>query len=96
MLIFQHSANNSAHLLDPLLADMLSSRLGKPVLDKTGLSGIFDFTLYFGPDDTSLDTAVDPDIFGALQEQLGIRLEATKGPVDMLIVDQTEKIPTEN
>ena len=78
------------------LADMLSGRLGKPVLDKTGLAGTFDFTLYFRPDGTPLDTAIDPDIFIAMQEQLGLKLEATRSTVDMLIVDRAEKTPTEN
>lgn len=78
------------------LADMLSTRLGKPVLDKTGLSGLYDLTLYFSPEGTPLDTAVDPDIFIAIQEQLGLRLEPTKAAIDMLIIDRADKTPTEN
>ena len=78
------------------LADMLSTRVGKPVLDQTGLTGLYDFTLYFSPEGTPLDTAIDPDIFVALQEQLGLKLEATKGSIDMVIVDRADKIPEEN
>lgn len=72
-------------------------RLGRPVVDKTGLDGVFDFTL-----DWTLDSDAEkspdhpPSIFVALQEQLGLKLEARKGPVEVLIVDHVEKLPTEN
>jgi len=65
-------------------------KLGRPVVDKTGLDGAFDFTL---------DWTTEPDgvsIFVALQEQLGLKLEARKGPVELLIVDHVEKTPTDN
>jgi uncharacterized protein (TIGR03435 family) len=72
-------------------------RLGRPVVDKTGLDGVFDFNLDWSPEG-SQEKAADalPSIFIALQEQLGLKLDAQKGPVEVLVVDHVEKIPTEN
>jgi uncharacterized protein (TIGR03435 family) len=68
----------------------------RPVLDATGLKGLFDLTLDFAADDpTSTDTAAGPSIFTALQEQLGLKLEPTRGPVEILVVDHAEK-PSQN
>jgi uncharacterized protein (TIGR03435 family) len=78
------------------LADFLSTRLDRPVLDRTGLPGIFDVVLYFRPDGVNADGAVDPDIFVAIQEQLGLRLEARRSAVDLLVIDHAEKVPTSN
>jgi uncharacterized protein (TIGR03435 family) len=73
------------------LADMLISAIGAPVLDRTNLKGRYKVTLTFAPlaDDPA------PTVFAALQEQLGLRLEAIKGPVDVLVIDRVE-MPTEN
>ncbi len=81
----------------------LSQILNRTVIDKTGLTGMFDFHLEFAPDDvtpgvTASGDAGDPpgpSIFAALQEQLGLKLEAGKGPVDLLVIDRVAK-PTEN
>lgn len=72
-------------------------RLGRPVVDKTGLDGVFNFNLDWSPEG-SAEKAADalPSIFIALQEQLGLKLEAQKGPVEVLVVDHVEKTPTEN
>jgi uncharacterized protein (TIGR03435 family) len=73
----------------PLLAAQLADRvLGRPVLDKTGISGEFDVNLTWALDQ-SIDTG--PSIFTALEEQLGLRLEAQRGPVDILVIDHIEK-----
>jgi uncharacterized protein (TIGR03435 family) len=73
--------------------------LDRPVVDKTGLSGRFDFDLDWAPDETqfggdvpkaSADAPGAP-LFSAIQEQLGLRLVATKGPVDALVVDKAER-----
>ena len=77
-------------------ADLLSSHLGRPVIDKTGLPGSYDFVLYFAPEGMNPDTATDPGIFSALQEQLGLRLEGGKGPIEMVVVDRAQAVPTEN
>jgi uncharacterized protein (TIGR03435 family) len=80
----------------------LSSRLGRPVFDKTGLTGKYDFEISWAPDLTSAagaDAATPaisgPSLVTAIQEQLGLRLESTKGPVGILVIDSAEK-PTLN
>jgi uncharacterized protein (TIGR03435 family) len=85
------------------LSGQLSSILGRAVIDKTGLTGIFNFHLRWAgtQDTTSTGNAKAgalsdaPSIFTALQEQLGLKLESAKGPVEVLVIDHVEK-PTEN
>ena len=81
------------------LANQLSSVERRSVIDKTGLTGSYDIDLKWTPDDAPPGGGADgdtaPSIFTALQEQLGLRLEATKGPVDTLVVDHVE-LPAEN
>jgi uncharacterized protein (TIGR03435 family) len=70
--------------------------LDRPVLDKTGLAGKYDFELEWAADDTQFDGKLPrppedtarPGLFAALQEQLGLRLDAAKGPVDVLVIVQ--------
>lgn len=107
------------------LADMLGNQLGVPVVDKTGLSGTFDYTLYFSRDSVpgpaglaglppppppppgvgpgpgqgpapSGDEAEAPSLFAAVQDQLGLKLDKKRGPLDLLVIDHAEKVPTEN
>jgi uncharacterized protein (TIGR03435 family) len=61
--------------------------VGRPVLDKTGLKGLFEFRLDFsaGANDDR------PNIFSAIQDQLGLKLEASKGPVEFVVIDHLEK-----
>jgi uncharacterized protein (TIGR03435 family) len=69
--------------------------LDRPVIDKTGLSGEFEFRLLFSdPNRPAVDPA-GPSIFTALEEQLGLKLENSKGPVEVLVIDSVSK-PTEN
>jgi bla regulator protein blaR1 len=68
----------------------LAGTVRRPVVDRTGLSGEWDFDLKWNPDPASTDTE-RPSIFTALQEQLGLKLEATTGPVDVLVVDRVER-----
>jgi uncharacterized protein (TIGR03435 family) len=75
----------------PTLASVLSNELGRLVFDRTGLSGFYDFTLTFEPDDTRAADTAGPSLFTALQEQLGLRLEPQKGPVETLVIDHAEK-----
>ena len=75
-----------------ILVHFLSSAVRHPVVDKTGLEGNFDIKLQWTDSNLSGDI---PTIFTALPEQLGLRLESRKGPVQMLIVDHAER-PTEN
>jgi bla regulator protein blaR1 len=87
----------------PFLARTLSQIVGRPISDRTGLSGKYDFELKWTPDQSSATNAVggvapplavsDPDrpnIFTALQEQLGLKLDPSKGPVTVIVVDHIE------
>lgn len=76
-----------------LLADFLKPELGRPVIDKTGLTGKYDISLRWTPDNTSPDSplAGGPSIFAAVQEQLGLKLNSTKGPVTTLLIDHVER-----
>ncbi len=66
--------------------------LGKPVVDQSGLSGRFDFTLRWAPDTARPDNPnAPPNIFTAIQEQLGLKLDATKAPVDVLVIDHVDR-----
>jgi uncharacterized protein (TIGR03435 family) len=78
-----------------ILARYLSQRLGQPVVDKTGLLGRYDFTLQYEADGANDPAAAGPSIFTAIEEQLGLRLQPGKGPVDILVVDRAEK-PSDN
>ena len=62
------------------------------MIDTTGLKGRYDFTLEWAQHDTD----DGPSLFTALQEQLGLRLVAQKGPVEILVIDHVEKVPAEN
>jgi len=90
------------------LVNALSRQLRREVVDKTGLTGKYDVTLQWTPDVNQMpempgerqdaaSTVTDsgPSIFTALQEQLGLKLESTKGPVDTIVVDHVE-MPSEN
>ena len=73
-----------------ILASNLGNQLGRIVLDKTGLRGVYDWVLEWNP-----DLAVDssrPSLFTALQGQLGLRLEAQKGQMETLVIDSVERL----
>jgi len=70
------------------LVRFLSEQVERPVVDKTGLTGDYDFKMNFVP---GLADADGPSVFTALQEQLGLRLESQKGPVEMVVIDGVEK-----
>ncbi|HEY4365400.1 MAG TPA: TIGR03435 family protein [Bryobacteraceae bacterium] len=72
-------------------ADTIAGFVDRPVLDKTGVAGIFDFRLEYSADRNS-DSG--PSVFSDVQ-QLGLRLESDKGPVEFLVIDHVEK-PSEN
>jgi uncharacterized protein (TIGR03435 family) len=90
-----------------ILAQLLSSRLDRPVQDLTDLKERYDFTLRWTPEDKPSDSQgggqdsavpIDtdgPSIFTAVQEQLGLRLELQKAPTVVLVIDRVES-PTEN
>ncbi|HVY94138.1 MAG TPA: TIGR03435 family protein [Bryobacteraceae bacterium] len=76
------------------LAMTLRRPAGRPVIDKTGLSGFWDFTLTYSPEENVTDQG--PSIFTALQEQLGLRLAPDRSSADYLVVDHAERIPVPN
>jgi len=87
-------------------AGFLQARIvDRPVVDKTGLAGKWDFTLTWRPDQVGptppnappppADLESRPDIYGAMQEQLGLRLQAERTPVEILVIDKVAK-PSEN
>ena len=78
------------------LAFTLSNQVGRVVLDRTGLSGQFDLNFEWalplaGAADSSQSFADGASIFTALQEQLGLKLESTRGPVEVLVIDSVEQ-----
>jgi uncharacterized protein (TIGR03435 family) len=97
-----HSGRLIAQLV-PTLSDLT----GRPVIDKTGLTGLYDFTLTFayegrmpglmgplGMPPGAPAPTVDPDapsLSAALQEQLGLKLEGARGPVEVVVIDTFEK-----
>ncbi|MGA3129402.1 MAG: TIGR03435 family protein [Terracidiphilus sp.] len=85
-----------------ILARELAQALGRVVLNKTGLTGRYDLNLRWTSDDSPApllngapDPDAPPDIFTAIQEQLGLKLESSKGPVPVLVIDRVE-IPSAN
>lgn len=80
-----------------MLAKALSSQLGAPVENGTQITGSFDFTLQWQPDGiTAGDTTSRPSLFSAIREQLGLRLDARRLPVDVMVIDRLMLTPTPN
>jgi uncharacterized protein (TIGR03435 family) len=83
------------------VAAFLSGRMDTPVLNFTGLKGVYNLTLDWAPessqskDDPSALPA-GPSLFDAVQDQLGLRLERRKAPVEIVVVDHAEKTPAAN
>ena len=75
------------------LARNLASRAGRVIFDRTGLGGYYQVTLTFAPD-VAADASDAPTLFTALQEQLGLKLEPSRAPLQTLIIDHVER-PTE-
>jgi uncharacterized protein (TIGR03435 family) len=90
----------------PKLVEMLSDEVGRTVIDKTAFKGTFDLHLEFAPEvpvgvlgpvppGATNASSAGPSIFTALQDQLGLRLESAKGPVEAIVIDRVER-PSEN
>jgi uncharacterized protein (TIGR03435 family) len=84
------------------MTQLLSAALGRPVVDRTGLNGLYDLSLQWDdapiPDGGVLDADVHAasgtdrgSIFSAIQEQLGLRLEPQKSPVEVIVIDRIER-----
>ncbi len=81
------------------LADDIARSLGEMVVDKTGVEGVYDFELRFATDDlnsNAADADSMPSLFTALKEVLGLRLQSAKVPVDIIVVDHVERVPSDN
>jgi uncharacterized protein (TIGR03435 family) len=94
-----------------MFATVLSRVVGRIVLDKTGLTGKYDFKLRWTPDESQgpilpggppngpngapPPESSGPSLFTAIQEQLGLKLQSEKAPVDVLVIEHVEK-PSEN
>jgi uncharacterized protein (TIGR03435 family) len=89
------------HCTNTELAGVFVPHVGRTIIDKTGLTSVYDFTLQFMPDDAAVapvagagSSAPDPtapSIFTAIQEQLGLKLESGKGPVEVIVIDHVER-----
>jgi uncharacterized protein (TIGR03435 family) len=76
---------------------LLSRYMRALVLDQTGLAGEFEVKLVWTPDDRPVpEDQQGASVFTAVEEQLGLKLESRKGPMEIMVVDRAEKIPTEN
>jgi uncharacterized protein (TIGR03435 family) len=84
------------------LAELFSKEFRMPVEDKTGVTGKFDFTLEFAPEapgalpSDAPEESAAPNLISAVPRQLGLKLEPKRIPVDILIIERADKIPTEN
>jgi uncharacterized protein (TIGR03435 family) len=89
------------------IRDFLSSLLHAVVIDKTGLTGTYDFKLLYAPPNpppapssepqSILNASMPaPDVSSALEKQLGLKLEAKKSPMQVLVVDKANRKPTPN
>jgi uncharacterized protein (TIGR03435 family) len=98
-LTFQGARLPAKAVSMPMLAEALTIVLDRPVIDGTGLRGKYDFDLawmpkayqFDGHGSTAPGDANAPDIFTAIQEQLGLRLDSRKVPVQLLVVDRAER-----
>ncbi len=76
-----------------VLIQTLAWDLDRPIFDKTGLRGSYDFKLEWSPVE---DDPAGISLFTAIKEQLGLRLDSAKGPVDILLIDHADRVPTDN
>ena len=79
------------------LVNTLSNLTDRPLLNRTGLNGEFDFTIEYerDPDLPGLSGSVSPSMFRAFEEQLGLKFESARAAVDVLVIDHADK-PSEN
>jgi uncharacterized protein (TIGR03435 family) len=78
-----------------LIVNSLRGELHAPVTDRTGLTGTYDFDVKYVPENSPPEAEPGPSIATAIQEELGLRLEKSKGPVEVVVIDHVEK-PDEN
>ena len=79
------------------LVHMLGDQLGRPVVDKTGLTGKYDYTLEFpAVESPDAQDEAGPSLLTGVQEQLGLKLEPKKVPLEVIIIDHSDKTPSGN
>ena len=91
----------SNHISMTMLSTLLSRFPGQTVVDMTGLKGEYDLKLAWTPDNPAAAAAIDasadgPSLFAAVEQQLGLKLDVRKGPVEILVIDHAEKVPVGN
>ena len=77
------------------VALMLGVITRRPVVDRTGLTGEFIFDLEYAPPDAPVGESSAPSVFTAVQEQLGLKLESSRVPAEVIVIDRAER-PSEN
>jgi len=77
-------------------ADLLSKAADRPVIDRTGLTGLYDFDLTYTPELSATAADAGPTLAAALLEQLGLKMERREMQVEVLVIDGADKLPTEN
>src|SRR6185437_16624744 len=94
----EHASANQATITQ--LIKYLSLGLKRPVVDNTGLSGLYNYNLDYALDLSAnaddVSTASAPDLITAVRQQLGMKLTAKKGPLEIIVIDGAEKTPIEN
>jgi uncharacterized protein (TIGR03435 family) len=78
-----------------VFAEHLALQVGRPIVDKTAVEGRYDITLKWTPENDTTTSEPTVSLFTAFEEQLGLKLESTKGPVQILVIDHLEK-PSDN
>ncbi len=92
-----HTRMQQSKIDTATLARQLANQLGRPVTDATALEGTYDFTLSWTADSAvTNDSDPAPDLFAAVEQQLGLRLEPSKTSIEVIVVDHVEKVPIEN
>jgi uncharacterized protein (TIGR03435 family) len=76
-------------------AEFLARNMDRPVVDLSEIKGVFNITLEWTPDEAGSDAA-GPTLLTAIQQQLGLKLQPQKAPIDMIVVDHAERVPVEN
>jgi uncharacterized protein (TIGR03435 family) len=99
----------SNHISMTTLATLFSRFTGQTVMDMTGLAGSYDLKLEWTPENPPASTAAGrgsgagastddsgPSLFAAVEQQLGLKLEVRKGPVEIVVIDHAERVPVQN
>jgi uncharacterized protein (TIGR03435 family) len=71
------------------IASLIASKTGRPVVDRTGIEGIFNLEMHFASGNAPPDTN-EPSFFTALEEQCGLKLQATTAPGDVYVIERAE------